>query len=98
MRPDVPLRAVITSGTGRALALPQVAFAGKTGSAEDAHHALPHALFVAFAPYDHPRIAIAVIVENSGHGSENAGPVARKILEAAFPARPKTSAQPGAAR
>lgn len=79
------LRQVITSGTGRGMAMPNVEIAGKTGSAEDAHNKLPHAWFVCFAPYDHPRIAIAVIVENSGHGSENAGPVAKKILEAAFP-------------
>ncbi|HEX8550666.1 MAG TPA: penicillin-binding protein 2 [Abditibacteriaceae bacterium] len=79
------LRRVITNGTGKGVALPNVAIAGKTGSAEDANNALPHAWFVAFAPYDKPRIAIAVIVENAGHGSENAGPIAKKILEAAFP-------------
>jgi penicillin-binding protein 2 len=83
------LRQVVTKGTGRAVALPQVEVAGKTGSAEDTHHALPHAWFVCFAPYQNPRIAIACIVENSGHGSENAAPVAKKILEAAFPAPPQ---------
>jgi penicillin-binding protein 2 len=82
------LRSVITDGTGRGIAMPQVEIAGKTGSAEDAHHALPHAWFMCFAPYRHPTIAIAVIVENSGHGSENAAPVAKAILEAAFP-KPK---------
>lgn len=81
------LRRVITNGTGRGMAMPNVEIAGKTGSAEDAHNALPHAWFVAFAPYDHPRIAIAVIVENAGHGGENAGPIAKKILEAAFPVK-----------
>jgi penicillin-binding protein 2 len=83
------MRRVVTNGTGKSVALPQVAIAGKTGSAEDANHALPHAWFVCFAPYDHPRIAIAVIVENSGHGSENAVPIVKKILEAAFPAKKK---------
>jgi penicillin-binding protein 2 len=83
------MREVVTSGTGRGMALPQVSIAGKTGSAEDDNHGLPHAWWVCFAPYENPQIAIAVIVENSGHGSENAGPVAKKILEAAFPARPK---------
>lgn len=80
------MRGVVTSGTGRSINLPQVSVAGKTGSAEDANHGLPHAWWVCFAPYENPQIAIAVIVENSGHGSENALPVARQVLEAAFPA------------
>jgi penicillin-binding protein 2 len=79
------MRAVVTRGTGRGVALPNVEVAGKTGSAEDVHNVLPHAWFVAFAPYKNPRIAVAVIVENSGHGSENSVPIAKKILEAAFP-------------
>jgi cell division protein FtsI/penicillin-binding protein 2 len=83
------MRDVVTDGTGKGVALPQVSIAGKTGSAEDDNHGLPHAWWVCFAPYENPQIAIAVIVENSGHGSENAGPVAKKILEAAFPAKPK---------
>lgn len=41
-----------------------------------------HGLFVAFAPADDPRIAIAVIVENGGGGSTSAAPVARKVLDA----------------
>lgn len=83
------MREVVTNGTGKSMALPQVSIAGKTGSAEDDNHGLPHAWWVCFAPYENPRIAIAVIIENAGHGSENAGPVAKKILEAAFPAKPK---------
>ena len=84
------MRQVMTTGTGRAMNLPQVAIAGKTGSAEDANNALPHAWFMCFAPYEKPTIAIAVIIENSGHGSENAAPVAKAILEAAFP-KPKAA-------
>jgi penicillin-binding protein 2 len=41
-----------------------------------------HGLFVAFAPADEPRIAIAVIVENGGGGSASAAPVARKVMDA----------------
>lgn len=41
-----------------------------------------HGLFVAFAPADKPRIALAVIVENGGGGSVSAAPVARKVLDA----------------
>ena len=41
-----------------------------------------HALFIAFAPVENPRIAVAVIVENGGHGGSAAGPIARKIMDA----------------
>jgi len=40
-----------------------------------------HAWFIAFAPADNPRIALAVLVENSGFGSQNAAPVARKVID-----------------
>ena len=41
-----------------------------------------HAWFIAFAPADAPRIALAVLVENAGFGAGNAGPVARKVIDA----------------
>ena len=40
-----------------------------------------HALFVAFAPAEDPKIALAVIVENGGHGGSAAGPIARKVMD-----------------
>jgi penicillin-binding protein 2 len=40
-----------------------------------------HALFVAFAPADKPRIALAVLVENGGHGASVAAPIARQVLD-----------------
>jgi penicillin-binding protein 2 len=40
-----------------------------------------HALFIAFAPVDAPRIAVAVIVENGGHGGSTAAPIARKVMD-----------------
>jgi penicillin-binding protein 2 len=40
-----------------------------------------HALFIAYAPADHPTIAVAVLVENGGHGSSSAAPVARKVMD-----------------
>jgi len=92
------MRRVVTHGTGRSVAMPNLAIAGKTGSAEDVHNELPHAWFVAFAPYENPRIAIAVIVENSGHGSDNAVPIVKKILEAAFAAPQKPAARANTTR
>jgi len=60
---------------------PQVG--AKTGTAEVAGHS-PHALFVAFAPYDNPEIAIASVLEFAGHGGTIAGPVAEDMLAAYF--------------
>ncbi len=78
------MRAVVTSGTGRALASNPVAIAGKTGTAE-VDHARSHSWFVGFAPYsDEPaRIAFAVIVENAGYGGRVAAPLAGEIVSAA---------------
>lgn len=69
-------------GTGAGVQVPGVSIAGKTGSAETHGHA--HAWFVSFAPYDHPRLACAVIVEHGRHGSEAAVPISREIFRAAF--------------
>jgi penicillin-binding protein 2 len=43
-----------------------------------------HALFVAFAPVDNPRIALAVLVENGGSGSKAAAPIARRVMDHYF--------------
>ena len=43
-----------------------------------------HALFISYAPADEPQIAIAVIVENGGHGSSVAAPIARKVMDVFF--------------
>ena len=40
-----------------------------------------HAWFIAFAPADKPKIAMAVLVENGGHGGSTAAPIARKVLD-----------------
>jgi penicillin-binding protein 2 len=50
-----------------------------------------HAWFVAFAPYEDPEIALAVLVENGGGGSEIASPVAREILDHFMSTRSKDS-------
>lgn len=49
-------------------------------SAIDERHR-DHALFIAYAPADDPKIALAVIVENGGHGGTAAGPIARKVMD-----------------
>jgi len=40
-----------------------------------------HALFIAYAPADNPKIALAVLVENGGHGGSTAAPIAREVLD-----------------
>jgi hypothetical protein len=79
---------VVRSGTGTAAALPGVTVAGKTGTAElrpnssDPKDA--DAWFVAFAPADNPRVAVAVMLVGAGFGGTAAAPVARSVLAAAL--------------
>jgi penicillin-binding protein 2 len=60
-----------------------VQVAGKTGTAENSHGS-DHGWFVAYAPYEDPTIAVAVIVEQGGYGGSSAGIITKKVLEAAF--------------
>lgn len=60
-----------------------IPIAGKTGTAENSH-GHDHGWFVAYAPYDDPRVVVVVIVEQGGFGATAAAPIARSILEAAF--------------
>jgi penicillin-binding protein A len=79
------MRTVVESGTGTAVQLPGIEVAGKTGTAEIGAVGanLTQPSFVAFAPADAPRIAIAVTVERSegGFGGTVAAPIARAVLE-----------------
>ncbi len=67
-------------GTGGAAKIKGVEVAGKTGTAQNPH-GKDHAWFVGFAPFDHPRIAICVLIENAGFGGTAAAPVAGKCME-----------------
>jgi penicillin-binding protein 2 len=57
---------------------------GKTGSSQNPHGEKTDALFFAVAPIDSPTIAVAVVLENAGHGGSVAAPIAGKILRAYF--------------
>lgn len=91
-------------GTGYALRRKEGDVCGKTGTSQvigmpDKEKARKrkinlsrfrdHALFVCFAPYRNPEIAVAVIVENAGHGGAVAAPIARKIIDAYFERKDK---------
>lgn len=90
------LQAVITAGTARAVFVGAgYQAAGKTGTAQAVsqaqntkynaraleEHQRDHALFVAFAPANDPKIAVAVIVENAGWGAGAAAPIARRVFD-----------------
>ncbi len=94
----------------RASAGAPYAMAGKTGTAQVvgmkqgekyvesrvAERHRDHALFIAYAPADDPKIAIAVLVENGGHGGSTAAPIARAVFDyyllGKLPVRPVTDA------
>ncbi|MCR5793107.1 MAG: penicillin-binding protein 2 [Lachnospiraceae bacterium] len=75
------MKNVVDKGTASALSDFDYSVAGKTGSAEFDSKKSSHAWFIGFAPADHPKIAIAVIVEGAGSGSEYAVPVAKKLFK-----------------
>lgn len=77
------MRSVVTEGTASKLNDLKVKAAGKTGTAEQEGKE-PHAWFIGFAPVNDPEIAISVIVENKGSGSEYAIPIAEKVFSAYF--------------
>ncbi|MEM7102266.1 MAG: penicillin-binding protein 2 [Bacteroidota bacterium] len=67
----------VAGGSGRIDGIP---YCGKTGTAQNPHGE-DHSAFLAFAPKDDPKIAIAVFVENSGFGSLYARPIASLLIE-----------------
>lgn len=72
---------VIETGTARSAAIPGVRWGGKTGSTESQGKKLTHSWFVGFAPAENPRIAIAIVLEEAGHGSDFGAPIAARIVE-----------------
>jgi penicillin-binding protein 2 len=71
---------VVLAGTGRGAWLPGISVCGKTGTAQNPHGE-DHSVFIAFAPKENPKIAIAVIVENSGFGGTWAAPISSLVIE-----------------
>ncbi|MFW6267637.1 MAG: penicillin-binding transpeptidase domain-containing protein, partial [Marinilabiliaceae bacterium] len=66
--------------TARIAQIPGITICGKTGTAENPHGD-DHSIFIAFAPKDDPKIAIAAYVENGGFGSKYGAPVASLMIE-----------------
>ena len=74
------MRMAVTGGTCRKANLPDIAVAGKTGTAQNPH-GNDHSAFMGFAPYENPRIAIAVYVENGGWGADYGVPIGSLVME-----------------
>ncbi|MGH7933822.1 MAG: penicillin-binding protein 2 [Candidatus Binataceae bacterium] len=95
-------------GTAHAARLPNVTVCGKTGTAQVVkeaqgtrvkENALPekyrdHAWFIAFAPENNAKIAIACIIEHSGHGGSSAGPVVKAVMQRYFELHPPQNTPP----
>ncbi|MFT3740589.1 MAG: penicillin-binding protein 2 [Breznakibacter sp.] len=67
-------------GTARVARIPNIRVCGKTGTAQNPH-GKDHSIFIAFAPKEDPKIAIAVFVENAGFGATYAAPIASLMIE-----------------
>ncbi len=78
------MQAVVTGGTGTAAQIPGIKVAGKTGTAETGGFGTPNTTwFIAFAPADAPRVAVAVVLQNqTGAGGTTAAPIAKEIMQA----------------
>jgi penicillin-binding protein A len=83
------MEAVVTGGTGTAAQIPGIRVAGKTGTAETGGAGtLNTTWFIAFAPADAPRFAIAVVLQNqTGSGGTTAAPIARAVMQALLAGR-----------
>jgi peptidoglycan glycosyltransferase len=83
------MEAVVTDGTAPLAAIPGIRVAGKTGTAETGASGTPNTTwFIAFAPANAPRVAVAVVLQNqTGSGGTTAAPIAKAIMEALLAGR-----------
>jgi penicillin-binding protein 2 len=70
----------VEAGTAGALKIEGIPYCAKTGTAQNPH-GKDHSVFVCFAPIEHPKIAIGILIENAGFGATWAGPIARLMME-----------------
>lgn len=74
------MRMAVLDGTCRLANLPDVEVCGKTGTAQNPH-GRDHSVFLGFAPYHNPKIAICVYVENAGYGATFGVPIGSLLIE-----------------
>lgn len=79
------MRSVVTKGTGKDSEVYGVQVSGKTGTADqDTGKKIPHSWYIGFAPYENPKIAFAIIVEEGGNDSYNATDMAGALMKSYF--------------
>lgn len=74
------MRMAVTGGTCRLANLPDIEVCGKTGTAQNPH-GKDHSAFIGFAPYNDPKIAVCVYVENAGFGATYGVPIGSLVIE-----------------
>lgn len=74
------MRMAVLGGTCKRANLPDIEVAGKTGTAQNPH-GRDHSAFMGFAPYNSPKIAVAVYVENAGFGAAFGVPIGSLVME-----------------
>ncbi|MSO43703.1 MAG: hypothetical protein EXQ74_00075 [Thermoleophilia bacterium] len=83
------MRNVVSGGTGTRAGLVGLSVAGKTGTAETGDPKRNQAWFIGYAPVEHPKVAVAVVIEDtSGSGGTHAAPVAGGVMRTALSIRP----------
>jgi len=68
-------------GTAAGARIPDIQVAGKTGTAQAGKGKRDHAWFICYAPFEKPKIALCVLVENSGFGGTYSAPISRKLIK-----------------
>ena len=90
------LRDVVNAerGTGKRAAVPGLVLAGKTGTAEygPRDQRRKHTWMIAFAPFDAPRVALAILVEDGESGGLTAAPIVRQLMQFIFRLAPADEA------
>jgi penicillin-binding protein 2 len=84
---DTPYVSAGKSGTAQLVAIAQDAEYDEDSLAENLRD---NAMYVAFAPFDHPQVTLTVVLENAGGGSSQAAPLARKMMDTYFANKPLT--------
>ena len=74
------MRHAVLGGTCREASMPDIEVCGKTGTAENPH-GKDHSAFIGFAPYNNPKVAICVYVENGGFGAKFGVPIGKLMME-----------------
>ena len=76
------MRFAVAWGTARDINTKEYVICGKTGTVEN--QGKDHSAFIAFAPMNNPKIAIAVFIENAGFGADVAAPIAAQVIRKAL--------------